>query len=233
MENIRKIAIALALLLLAPSVSIASIINDKEAVETVAIFVRDVKIFHQWEWRNLSVSLEYGAEIDAKAPDIYALKDFVRVFFEQYSNPDDFWEIMNTNLVSAVSEAFPEIVSIKSTLSLAPDLTLRSPRASIVEYEKGNEILKESFSFTKLNYYICQETFRALNFYVVWSMKDNPNPQTDYPDYQWIDAEIEAFFTAHPVSFSKWNDLKPKLQAYLLERFPALSSIDTEIKVVE
>jgi len=235
MKNFKKIlfTMGVALMAIAPSVSNASIINDSETVETVGIFVRGLKICHQREWRNLSVNLEYDADIGGDAADIQAVKEFIRTYLEEYSNPDDFWEIMNTKLVHTLSENFPDMIAIKSALSLAPDRTLHFPRESIVRYERGSEYLKESFNFTKLNYLICQETFRSLNLHVAWDMKDNPNPTTDYPDYQWIDEAMDTFFKEHPVSFSEWKTLNPQLQAYLLERFPTVTSMDVEITIVE
>ena len=164
--------------------------------------------------------------------NILAVKERIRMFLEEYSNPADFWEIMNTKLVRSLSETFPDITTMKSTLSLAPDRTLHFPRESIIRYDRGSDILKESFNFTKLNYLICQETFRLLDLHVEWDLKNNPT-LSDYPDYQWVDEAMEVFFKEHPVSFSEWKTLKPKLQTYLLERFPSLTSINVEVTIVE
>ena len=150
MKNLKKILLIMgvALISLAPSISSASIIDDSETVETVGIFVRGLKICHQNEWRNLTVNLEYDADIGGNAADIQAVKEYIRAFLEEYSNPDDFWEIMNTKLVRSLSETFPDIITMKSTLSLAPDRTLHFPRESIVRYKRGSDILKESFNFS-------------------------------------------------------------------------------------
>jgi len=234
MKNLKKILIIMgvAFLAIAPGISPASEINDSESDETIGIFVRGLKICHQNEWRNLTVNLEYDAEIGGSAMDIQAVKGHIRMFLEEYSNPDDFWEIMNTKLVRSLSETFPDITTLKSTLSLAPDRTLNFPRESIVRYDRDSDILKESFNFTKLNYLICQDTFRLLDLHVAWDLKDNPT-LSDYPDYQWVDEAMEKFFKEHPVSYSEWKSLKPKLQAYLLEQFPSMTFINVEVTIVE
>lgn len=235
MQNFNKgiLIMGITLMSLAPSLSTASTLNEKEVIETVGVFIRGLQICHQHEWRNLTLNLEYEAEFDKMSADTLAVKAHVKTFLENYSHPDDFWEIMNTKLIRSIVKTFPEIITLSSTFSLMPDRTLGFPRKSIVSYKRDSETLKESFSFTKLNYLICQETFCSLDLKVSWDMIDNPNPLSDYPDYQWIDGAMDAFFKEHPISFSKWKELKPKLLNSLLERFPTLTSIDIEVKVVD
>jgi hypothetical protein len=226
--NKSLIAAAIAMPLVLP----ASIIEDKNTVETAGIFIRELVICHQHEWRNLTINLEYNADVHGSATNVENVKDHIRMFLKNYSNPDEFWEIMNTKLVGYLSEIFPDMTVIKSTLSLAPDKSLDFPRESIVEYDRESDVFQESFNFTKLNYLICQTTFQSLNLHVSWEMKDNPGA-TDYPDYQWVDEAIELFFKERPLSFSEWKSLKPELHEYLLERFHALANININICIVD
>lgn len=222
-----------ALTALIPSISHASMIDDRESIETVGTFIRSLKICHQKEWRNLSIQLEYTTDENIQTTDPQLVKDNIRAFLDAYAHPDDFWEVMNTNLVKFLAEGFPEIKTIKSSLKIDPDHTLNFPRESVVRYKKGVEVLKELFSFTKLNYLICQETFRSLDLHVAWEMKERPNPSTDYIDYQWVSSAMDGYFHDHPLSFSQWKSSKPELQAYLLERFPTATSMEIEITIVE
>lgn len=226
-------AILATLLTLASSILHASLIDDRETVEALGIFVRGITICHQREWRNLTVNLEYNTDIGNNTTDIQAIKERIRRFLDEYANPDDFWEVMNTNLVLSLSASYPDITTIKSTLSLSQDRTLQFPRESIVRFEKGSDNLKESFSFTKLNYPICQESFHSLDLRVSWDLKANPDPSSDYPDYQWVNDAMHAFFKEHPVSISEWKTLKPLLIAYLIEQFPSVSTMDVEITIAE
>lgn len=227
----KKIFFMMGMMFLVAGTSYASEINDSETVESVGVFVRGLKMYHQEEWRNLTINLEYeveeGSEINAQT-----VKNHIRMFLEKYSEPADFWEIMNIKLVGSLSETFSNIISMKSALSLAPDRTLRFPRESIVKWSRGTENLKESFNFTKMNYQICQKSFRMLNLHVAWDMKVNPT-KWDYPDYQWIDQAMNEFFKENPISFTEWKAQKPELQTYLLERFPSLTSLDVEVTVAE
>lgn len=231
MKNI-LITASIALAALLPASARGSLIDDSQTVETVGVFVRGMQICHQNEWRHLTITLEYNAALDSGAADTLAVKQYIRRFLEEYSHPADFWEVMNTKLVRSLAGSFPEMTTIKSTLSLAPDKTLHFPRASVVIYDKDAATLKESFEFTKLNYLICQETFRSLNLHVSWNLKSNPAP-CDYPDYQWFDAAIEQFFQEHPVHYSQWRVLKGELQAYLLIKFPTTTAIDVEVTIAE
>lgn len=230
----KKILATLALMLVVGGGSplLASEIDDQNTIERVGVFVRDLKICHQQEWRVLTVDLEYEAEAGSPAMEIQKVKDHIRAFLEGYSNPDDFWEIMNTKLVHSLSEAFPEISAMESTLSLGADQVLINPRHTTVAYDKDSPALKESFGFTKLNYQICQETFQALDFQIHWEVHENPG-QWDYPDYLWIDEAMDQFFAEHPMNYSKWDMLKPMLETYLLDTFSTLTSIDIEVTVAQ
>lgn len=207
---------------------IASEIDDTQSSETVGFFIRDLKICHQSKWRNMTVKLELDADLNADLVNVQEVKQLVRNFLEAYDKPADFWEVMNINLVNSISQKYPQISTLKSILSLAPDQTLNFPRESTVRYKKGDDFLKESFKFTKLNYLICSKTFKSLDMTVDFDLHANPKP-LDYPDYQWVNQAMEEFFAEHPLSFSEWIELKPQLEAFLLKRFPTLTKIDVNV----
>lgn len=209
--------------------TIASVIDDSEATERLGFFVRGIKICHQGEWRHMTVSLEYESEINS---DVQEVKNFVRSFLEQYDNATDYWEVMNTKLVRMLAKEFPSIHTLKSKLSLAPDRTLFFPRESTVEYGRERQALKETFMFTKLNYLICNESFKALDLLVAFNFKEKPTP-ADYPDYRVVDSAMEEFFAEKPVSLSKWSLLKPQLEAFLLKRFPSFAEVEVSVKVAK
>lgn len=235
MKNIKKhlILIGIASFSMIKLPLSASAINDTHTIESYGVSIQQMEICHQREWRNLSINLDYDTKVDGKAGDIQKVKDAIRLFLDDYSNPDDFWEVMNTNLVHYLADKFPDITSMNSQLSLSPDMTLHFPRESTVKFNRDTDVLKESFNFTKKGYLICQETFRLLDMKVSWEMKDSPNPTLDYPDYQWVDNAMQTFFAEYPLSYSEWKILKPKLQKYLLEQFNGLESIEIQIMVVE
>lgn len=235
MNTIRKVCLSavLAIGTLIPCESYGSVVNDSESIETVAVELQGLSICHQREWRKMTVHLDYRMSKDHPATDVNMVKGKIRSFLDHYSQEDDFWEIMNTNLVRYLSESFPEMEAIKSTLCLAPDATLKNHRKSIVRLDREAETMSEAFVYLKSNYLICQETFKALDLRITWEMLPNPDPATDYPDYLWIDSAIDAFFREHPVSVSEWKSLKPCLQEYLLGQFPSLASVDIEVTVAE
>ncbi|HEY4832308.1 MAG TPA: hypothetical protein VIH61_07095, partial [Waddliaceae bacterium] len=152
----------------------ASIVDDSNKVEREGLFIRDLKICHQQEWRNLSITLEYETVPYGKASNAALIKGYIHQFLDEYPNQTDFWEIMNVNLVRSLLTEFPDIQKLKSILSLKPDRTLSFPRESRINYDVNNNALKESFGFTKLNYAICSETFGSLDLSVFFDLKDNP-----------------------------------------------------------
>jgi hypothetical protein len=206
----------------------ASVVDDSRKIEREGLFIRDLRICHQLEWRNLSIGLEY----ESLSLESSRVKMFVHKFLESYSNEADFWEVMNVKFVHALTNEFPEIQKLTSTFSLKTDEQLPFPRKSIVSYSADHPALKESFGFTKLNYQICSETFNQLDLSVMFDFWDNPDT-FDYPDYRWVDEAINEFFKQRPLSFSKWNDLKPQLEAFLLDRFKTLRDIQVEITLAK
>lgn len=210
----------------------ASQLDESKAIESVGFHMRNVDIFHQNEWRHLSIHLEYESAIDEAEVSAFQVKNHVRDFLKSYANPMDFWEIMNTNLVRSIVETFPNIHTLKSEIALAPDQTLYFPRRSTVIYDSRAQAFKESFGFTKLNYLICNQTFESLDFNVDFDIKTNPD-RFDYPDYLWIDQAMEEFFKDSPVSFSTWSSMKPKLESFLLERFQTLTAITVDVTLAK
>lgn len=220
MFNKLIITFVLALTALSTTHAYASEIIADTQDERITVSLKNLKICHQHAWRNLSVGIDYlGENIDVED-----LRTYIKGFLSKYSEMDDFWEVMNVKLVKEISEAFPTISKIESTLSLQPDPVLIFPRGSTVKFDRDSEVLKERFSFTKRNYLICQETFRSLDMHVGFDFKDNPTA-FDYPDYRWVDEAMNAFFKEHPVSFTKWTDLRPLLEEHLLREFPSLATI--------
>lgn len=201
----------------------ASELDETQANQRSGFSIQGLKIYHQEEWRNMTLTLEYesGKELDVKGR--------VKQFLADYDKPADFWEIMNVKLTRSLIEKYPEITALKTKISLAPDRTLLFPRASTVQYDHS-PVLKEFFEFTKLNYRICNETFQMLDFHISFQMKENPGP-FDYPDYQWLDQAMDEYFKERPLSFSKWSEIKPELEGYLLERFPTVSTLNIDVTI--
>lgn len=207
-----------------------SAVDESHVTERIGVFVRDLKICHQEEWRNLSLELEYESDLSGKRIDPIEIKETFKEFLANYSAPRDFWEVMNLNLIATLTKKFPEIHNLRSILSLKPDQMLIFPRKSTVLYDRSKGIVKESFQFTKLNYLICNETFQSLDLIVAFDLKDNPVP-ADYPDYRWVDQAMERFFAEHPISLSKWQDIKPLLEAFILKEFPTLTKVEIELRI--
>lgn len=217
-----------AIFLVATAALFGSELDQSNASIHSGFSISGLKIYHQEQWRNMNVYLE----LDSDEVEYQQIKSHVEDFLQGYDKPADFWEIMNVNLVHSLTQQFPQIKSLKSKIALAPDQSLINPRASTVVYDSRKEVLEESFEFTKLNYLICNETFQHLDLHVSFHMKDNPG-RFDYPDYLWLDEAMDEFFKERPISISKWQELKPELEAFLLKRFPTMKTIQIEVKVID
>lgn len=209
----------------------ASILDDSNAVETNSISLKDLKIYHQYEWRNLSIILEYQIAPDKEDLDTKSVKNYVVSFLKQYKNPEDFWEIMDNKIVKLILRDFPDIQTMKSTFLLKPDKKILFSRFSSIYYDRANKKFIETFGFDKENFAICNETFKSMNLSVSWSFKDSPKPN-DYFKFEDMDEQIIKFFKENPLAFSKWEYLKPKLEKQLLEKFESINSVNVNVTLV-
>ena len=101
--------------ILSTNLLFASILDERQALETSGISLKDLKICHQNAWKNLSIFIEYQVEPNKDDLNPKCLKNYVKNFLIQYKNSEDFWEIMNSCIVKWIVKDFPDIETIKST----------------------------------------------------------------------------------------------------------------------
>ncbi|NDD98886.1 hypothetical protein EB008_01175 [bacterium] len=208
-----------------------SILDERQALETTGIALKDLKICHQNAWKNLSIFIEYQLEPNKEELDPKCLKNYVKTFLSQYKNFEDFWEIMNKTIVKWIAKDFPDIQTIKSTFYLKPDKIVLFTRFSTVYFDESDHKFIETFGYEKENFAICNETFKSMNLSVSWEFKEPTSPK-DYFDFQDMDAQITQFFKENPLCFSKWENLKPKLEKQLQEKFKSINKVTVDITLV-
>jgi hypothetical protein len=57
-----------------------SILDERQALETTGIALKDLKICHQNAWKNLSIFIEYQLEPNKEELDPKCLKNYVKTF---------------------------------------------------------------------------------------------------------------------------------------------------------
>jgi len=208
-----------------------SILDERQALETTGIALKDLKICHQNAWKNLSIFIEYQLEPNKEELDPKCLKNYVKTFLSQYKNFEDFWEIMNKIIVKWIAKDFPDIQTIKSTFYFQPDKIVLFTRFSTVYFDESDHKFIETFGYEKENFAICNETFKSMNLSVSWEFKEPSSPK-DYFAFQDMDAQITQFFKENSLCFSKWENLKPKLEKQLQEKFKSINKVTVDITLV-
>lgn len=209
----------------------ASILDDSQAVEISGISLKDLKIYHQYGWKNLSIFMEYQVEPNKEDLDTKSLKNYIINFLNQYKNPEDFWEVMDNTIVGKIVKDFPEIQTIKSRFLLKPDEKIHFTRYSTIYFDRSNNTFIETFGFDKENFAICNETFKSMNLSVSWDFKGPTSPK-DYFRFEDMDEQIILFFKENPLAFSKWESLKPKLEKQLLDKFESINRVSVNVTLV-
>jgi hypothetical protein len=138
---------------------------------------------------------------------------------------------MNKTIVKWIAKDFPDIQTIKSTFYLKPDKIVLFTRFSTVYFDESDHKFIETFGYEKENFAICNETFKSMNLSVSWEFKEPTSPK-DYFDFQDMDAQITQFFKENPLCFSKWENLKPKLEKQLQEKFKSINKVTVDITLV-
>ncbi|HIK27754.1 MAG: hypothetical protein N3E45_16335 [Oscillatoriaceae bacterium SKW80] len=85
---------------------------------------------------TLSIKVAYRLSPDAIAsrdyPDSISLQKSINEFFKTYSNKNEYWEIVNKNLVQFLLEQYSQISSLRVELNIMPTLQEPFHRSSII-----------------------------------------------------------------------------------------------------
>ncbi len=122
------------------------------------------------------------------------------------------------------------IVPVWAQKSVSADKGIIAKQAAISKYENF-DLLTEEFSFLiqdfKMNH---QSEVNNLNIKVRYSY-ENGILESKYPDFRAIAKDIEDFLNNYPNKVDYWEILNKNLTLMALKKYPALSSITSEIQV--
>ena len=103
-------------------------------IEEFSFQIKNFKVDHQTENINLNISISYRYVVNianSDYPDFRLLAKDVETFLTNYPNEEDYWEIVNKNLTSALLNKYPAISSVTSEVTADPtplDPYVRSSR---------------------------------------------------------------------------------------------------------
>src|SRR5262245_13051678 len=83
--------------------------------------LRQMRIYHQGTWRTLNLKLWYRLNACEQPIRNRIVKRSVQEFVTRYPNGEDFWEVMNKNLLSYLIEKFPAITELEIEIAVVPD----------------------------------------------------------------------------------------------------------------
>ncbi len=217
----------------------------------------DYQIQHQGEAViNLSVELDFqegiGEDDPFEYPDFIPIRDFVTDFLVNYPNENDFWEILNKNLVtSLLSESISTSFGIEYELdtvldSITVDIDVQSsssdiniPRSSTVTGIVQEEIIDfdESWSFAFEDYAIEHQGEAIIDLTVSYDYVDGIgiDDPFEYPEFTQIYNFIDEYLVSYPNETDFWEILNKNLVTTLLTQpIPTTFGIEYELdKVVD
>ena len=214
----------------------------------------DYAIEHQGQGViDLLVSYDYvdgiGLEDPFEYPEFLQIYNFIETFLTDYPNENDFWEILNKNLVTALlSESIPTVFGFDYELSevleaLTIDINVQ-PGSSDIDVLRSSTVtgildsdihLNESWFFTFEDYAIEHQGQGLIDLLVSYDYVngigiDDP---FEYPEFLQIYNFIEAFLTDYPNETDFWEILNKNLVADLLsEPIPTVFGFDYELAAV-
>ena len=90
--------------------------------------------------------------------------------------------------------------------------------------------LVEEFSFLIKDFKVDHQGKSLLNIMVKYRYR--PNIQLkEYPDFRWLAKDIENLLTHYPDETDYWEIVNKKIPALLLEKYPALATVTSQIDV--
>src|SRR4051794_5585507 len=109
---------------------------------------------------------------------------------------------------------------------LAPDSNAQQQRARARESQ-----LVEEFSFTIKDFKMDhQSQMNNLNISVRYRYRANIT-KADYPDFRWLEKDIETSLTNYPNKTDYWEIVNKQLTGTLMKKYPSLTRVTIEIEV--
>lgn len=194
------------------------------ASEELGVKLCQVRLHHQDLWRTLNIKLWYETKQGEKATGA-AVKEFTKNFLADYPNPSDFWEILNKKMAESLVAHFP-IESMEIELSIIPDETVPVQRRSVMRYQNG--AFSELFGFKHEHQSKVQELLKGASLDIFYRYKEGILP-SEYPDFLWLCATIDAFVEENPIENSSWESYKHALMQHLMEKYPMVECLDIQL----
>ena len=119
--------------------------NNGRLIEEFSFSLKDFKMDHQGEVNNLniSISFRYVANITkADYPDFRWLAKDVETLLNNYSNKDDYWEIVNKQVTALLLKKYPSLASVSCELKVDP--------SRLVPYARSSRTTRTRFSRVRL-----------------------------------------------------------------------------------
>jgi len=114
--------------------------------------------------------------------------------------------------------------------STKPRSANETRRLNLVSQEKQDEgQLKEEFSFLVEHFKVDhQAESNNLNISISYRYVVNI-ANSDYPDFRLLAKDVETFLTNYPNEDDYWEIVNKNLTLFLLRKYPALSSVTSEV----
>lgn len=115
--------------------------------------------------------------------------------------------------------------------SSKPSSANKPQRLSFASQEKqDNGQLIEEFSFLIKDFKVDhQSEFNILNISISYRYVVNIS-NSDYPDFRLLAKDVETFLTNYPNEDDYWEIVNKQLTLFLLKRYPAISSVTSEVR---
>jgi len=180
-------------------------------------------INHRFGLHALTINIEMdGIPIASEDKITKEIKDFLA----NYPNQEDYWEIVNKNLVVFLSKLYPNQKKIQTILAIEPDSTKPFSRKSICKLYNG-EIEQQAFSFEILNHPL-RNNLTSLNIAIEYDPNASSN---DYINFFTVRDAIEAFTKENDLSNLPESAFPEKIARHLLTHFTSAKGFSVTLEI--
>lgn len=178
---------------------------------------------HRFGLHALAINLKMdGGPISRENQITNEIKDFLTY----YPNQEDYWEIVNKNLILFLSKLYPQQQQIQSTLSIEPDFAKPFNRKSICKINNG-EMERQAFAFSILN-----QAFRNNLVNITVEMEYHPNAlPNDYVNFFAVKEAVEVFLKDNALSDHSNSLLPAKIAEHLLGCFTSVRGFSIVLEI--
>jgi hypothetical protein len=202
------------------------------AIQNWGFSIKGYPIKHQHMENIVNIAFKYSLKESSTAlntTNFMSLLNCITQFFVEYSDEDDYWEVMNRRLAEMILQEHPEMRSLSVSLEILPRDTIPYVSISTVTVTHQEPPI-EIWQFSSVNVPIFHQRGEQVNLAVQYRYKQGIT-NCEYPDFVPIYHRIVNLLATYSHSEDSWEVINWKLAAAILAENTNLINVTAKLDI--